>query len=182
MSNYIIVTSDCQTGISECLRDKKCLFAEWNYEREIEMMFDTGDQLHQCLWNYLETEKMRHIETVRKNYTLDAKQRTVFLICLFDESLADHSPVNRLAFAFHYQTSCHVIVLKEECVVCRGTPARLCSSCYRACYCSKDCQRADAPKHKENCRLTKPEKGYRTSDIAHNFDEINHDKINKTDV
>jgi len=177
MSNYIIVKSDCQTGISECLRDKKCLFAEWNYERQTEMMFDTVDELHECLWNYLETEKMRHIETVRKSYTLDGKKRTVFLICLLDQLLADESPVNPLAFAFHFQTSCHVIVLKDECVVCRRTPARLCSDCYLTCYCSKDCQRADAPKHKQQCSFMKPEKGYKTSDVAVNFDEIN-----KTDV
>ena len=139
------------------------------------MMFDTVDDLNKCLRNYLEKRNMRHIETVRKSYTLDGKKLTVFLICLFDESIAANFPLNRLAFAFNYVTSCHVIVLKDKCVVCQRTAAnaRLCSNCYRACYCSKDCQRADAAKHRQQCYLKKPEKGYKTSDIAANFDEIN---------
>ena len=43
--------------------------------------------------------------------------------------------------------------------LCQITPVKPCTGCRIAYYCSKECQKADWPKHKDFCR--RPRGGYR---------------------
>ncbi|KAI1269330.1 hypothetical protein F5Y18DRAFT_422285 [Xylariaceae sp. FL1019] len=41
---------------------------------------------------------------------------------------------------------------QKSCLMCDKAPAALCTQCNSACYCSKECQRADWPIHKILCK------------------------------
>lgn len=148
MSQGLILKSDSEINIREFIDDTQSIACEWNHKLQFCQLFDTSDEIHHEM-KTLHLSRMVHLKTMIREYVHNQKIHTFALVCfIHTNELCE----DRLALAFSYIISAHVIVLKNRCFVCKKTNSQLCSLCNRAFYCSRECQFIDYPNHKDHCQ------------------------------
>ena len=78
-----------------------------------------------------------------------------FLVCLQNKEHPEYNSFCQVAFQCQRQFLGVSHLIKKRCFVCNEPTMMMCTGCYCATFCSKDCQVKGWPNHKKLCKLIK---------------------------